>query len=179
MKPKRTNREVYPQALRLACAKRTVVLYEVGPGVVFLRSGLLQGPGLVCLVVATCPVVVSQFRLEGCLLKGCTYFARVPKGFIRVFVGFHQEPTGAPLTGTFVIRIGLGAAFVVQPHTCVGAIKGWSQNPYRLGQYVLELRGLVSEGSQGKIDRLGETGGLFIGYFGGVGGCCSSRPWDR
>ena len=64
---------------------------------------------------------------------GCTYFARVPKSFIRVFVGFHQEPTGAPLKGTFVIRIGLGATFVVQQYTCVGAIKGWSQNPILIG----------------------------------------------
>ena len=61
VKPKRTNREVYPQALRLACAKRTVVLYEVGPGVVFLRSGFLPGPGLSCFVVTTRPVVVSHW----------------------------------------------------------------------------------------------------------------------
>ena len=62
MKPKRTNREVYPQALRLACAKRTTVLFEVGPLGCLLRSGLFRGPGFACLVVPSCPVVVSQFR---------------------------------------------------------------------------------------------------------------------
>ena len=50
MKPKRTNREVYPQALRLACAKEAVAS-QVGPGGFFCVQGFSRVLGFSCLVV--------------------------------------------------------------------------------------------------------------------------------
>ena len=45
MKPKRTNREVYPQALRLACAKEAVAS-QVGPGGFFCVQGFSRVLGI-------------------------------------------------------------------------------------------------------------------------------------